>query len=127
MCLPYVEQETISYIYDDMPALIPIHYTPDGHDCTMSIYNFKINEAFYYPLILSYSNILHHKINDVIVSSCILDYGVIETYRNGTDVHIYWPSIQDWINMYEDIQNTKYTFDNVFMGDVSLWNIITHD
>ena len=108
-----------------MPALIPIHYTPDGVDCTMDIHNFKTNETFYYPSILTYSNILHHKIDGIIVSSCILDYNLIETYRNGSAVHIYWPSIQEWINMYDGIKDTKYTFDNVFMDDVSLWNIIT--
>lgn len=122
-----VENESLYHIYSDMPGLIDIIYNPAGIDCTNSVFKFKTEEASFYAMILSYSSTLHHKINGVIVSSCTLDYGVIETMRDGEDVNIYWPTIQDWVNMYGDMKNTKYVLNNVFMGETSLWEVIEHN
>lgn len=113
---------------DIMPPLIPIYYNPAGFDCTISVYNFSINESSFYPIIMQYSSILHHKINGQIVSTCMLDYGVIETMRNEHTTNIYYPTIQSWIDGYSgETRTSKYVLDNVFMGNTSLWEIIDID
>lgn len=126
MCIIVVEPEVDNnYVYDEMPALIPIHYSPDGRDCTISIHNFKTDEASFYPVMQYYSTTLNHRINGVTLSTCTITYGVIETFRDGEVVNIYYPTIADWIKEYSGIENDIiHILDTVFMGDTSLWDIM---
>ena len=125
MCIIVSEPEIIHHEnYDDLPGLIPIIHSPDGRDCTMSIHNFKTNESSFHALILCYSSVLNHRMNGVTLSSATLDYGVIETMRNGETVDIYYPTIQDWIRNYSGINNIRHILDTIFMGNNSLWDIM---
>lgn len=127
MCIIINEPEPLydNYENDIMPELLPIYYNPQGFDCTISIHQFKTHEASFYDKIKSYSSILNHVVNGQIVSSCTLDYGVIETFRDGESVSVYYPSIQDWIMNYSGTDYTiKYLLDSVFMNETSLWEVI---
>ena len=125
MCIIVAEPEVhINYVYDDLPALIPIYYSPDGRDCTMSIHEFKTNEASFYPLMQLYSTTLNHRINGVTLSSSTLTYGIIETFRDGEPVDIYYPTISDWIRNYSGINDIRHILDTIFMGNISLWDIM---
>jgi hypothetical protein len=114
-----------NFNYDEMPPLIPIYYTPDGIDCTFLIHEFVTHELSFYNTILSYSNVLNLKINGVIVSSASLYFGITEYNRNNLFVNFHHSTIHNWINTYcGSIKDIKYVFDNVYMGDTSLWAII---
>ena len=127
MCIIVNEPEPTydNYEYNDMPELLPIYYNPQGFDCTISIHQFKTHEASFHDVIKSYSCVLNHVVNGEILSSCMLEYGVIETFRDGSPVNIYYPTIQDWIMNYSGGENNiKYVLDTVFMNEISLCEII---